>query len=83
MKAREFNMAVNWFRPSAPEVALGTFLAVRDDSNRTVGVRLIRVRVGEASMSRGDAFDFGQPVPDWEIDAEVFYEGCMDATAMA
>jgi len=83
MRAHEFNMTVNWFRPSGPSCAVGTFLAVRDACNRPVGVRLIRVQVGGASMSRKDAIQFEQPVNEWERAAEILDEARMAAPVTA
>lgn len=77
MRAREFNMTVNWFRSSGPVSAVGTFMAVRDEDNRRVGVRLIRVQVGGASMGRKDALEFDQPVNEWERAAAIRDAVCM------
>lgn len=70
IRHEEVSSVVWWQVPHSPErMALADFVAVLGDDHHLVALRLVRVRLGEASIGRAHALLFEQPVAEWEATA--------------
>lgn len=67
IRHEEVSSVVWWQVPHSPErMAMADFVAVLEGDHELIAVRLVRVRLGEASIGRADVLRFEQPLAEWE-----------------
>lgn len=70
IRHEEISSVVWWQVPHSPErMAMADFVAVLEGDHELIAVRLVRVRLGEASIGRADVLRFEQPLAEWEAAA--------------
>lgn len=76
IRHEEVSSVVWWQVPHSPErMALADFVAAIEGDRHLIALRLVRVRLGEASIGRAQALLFEQPVAEWEATASVTVRG--------